>query len=554
MTRRLRRTICNAVWGGLFLAHAGLSPLHAQTFTAYEGPDFTRAVFDPNRLGLDPAARNRLSTVLAAGVTYYKANLDAKILGTALRLDPANRAALDAAERRRKGELPDPKAGNQTIPPATVVVYLVGQSSGLRARGGADNLALAGCLSDIAVGIDPDNPAAQYEKTAVAKVSPPPAPTTLPGAPPAASEALPPLKRQSKIRGLSISDLPNAQRTGAVMEIIATAEEARSRQDLGVATSRPVGRSMQIALEEAWRAVKVRHPGTGAGQRLVISFDNNYSSKDGPSAGAAFALVLYSLYDPVRFAEDCAMTGDMTVDGRVRAVGGVPWKIHAAQVDGCRVVAIPRQNANAVADVPLIFPANTLWKLQIITVDTLDEALAVMREDRPADLQRAMDLFAAVQRKLGPGTLGLTSANADLIPTLREILRLAPGHASADAMLKTLEGRGARTLSLYTSLDELGQITEAALNVDARVHEQERINAQSIALGVANLETMRPRLDFRTADLCAAELTALRTLQGLILTRPTSEQVAEYRRCVQTIDEVQRRMSSDPSLIEALRH
>ncbi len=553
MTCHLRRTTRTAaVWSALLFVLAGVCPLHAQTFTAYEGPDFTRAVFDPNRLGLDPAARNRLSTVLAAGVTYYKAGLDAKILGTALRLDPANRAALDAAERRRKGELPDPKAGNQTIPPATVVVYLVGQSSGLRARGGADNLQLAGCLSDIAVGIDPDNPGAQYEKSAVARVSPPP--PVSPGALPAPSEALPPLKRQSKIRGLSISDLPNAQRTGAVMEIIATAEEARNRQDLGVTTSRPVGRSMQIALEEAWRAVKVRHPGTGAGQRLVISFDNNYSSKDGPSAGAAFALVLYSLYDPVRFAEDCAMTGDMTVDGRVRAVGGVPWKIHAAQVDGCRVVAIPRQNANAVADVPLLFPANTLWNLQIFTVDTLDEALAVMREDRPADLQRAMDLFAAVQRKVGPGALGLTSANADLIPTLREILRLAPGHASADAMLKTLEGRGARTLSLYTSLDELSQITDAALNVDARLHEQEKINAQSIAQGVANLETVRPRLDFRTADLCAAELTALRTLQGLVLTRPTSEQVAEYRRCVGTIDEVQRRMSSDPSLIEALRH
>jgi hypothetical protein len=446
---------------------AVIGSARGQISPVYEEPDLTTPIFDVNRLSLEAPVRSRVAALLAAAVTDYNAVLDAKILGIALRLDPANRPAREAAERRKKGDLPDPK---QPAPPysvATIAGYLASQSSALRSKGGADNIALAGCLNEIAAEIDPENPVAKYEKTAYAKVYPAPAWTFLKSRPPAARESLPLLKKQSKIRGLGIMELPTGEQTGGVLEILVTAEEARTLRDVGVEVAQTVGASMRTALAEAGRTVKVRHPSFGYRQHLTLSFGDKYSAKDGPSAGAAFTLLLYSLYDPMRLAEDCAITGDITVDGRIRAVGAVPSKIHAALLDGCRIVAIPKENASAVADVPFLYPANTLWKLQVFTVDTLDEAVAVMREDRPADLQKALDLFAQVQRMVGLETPRLTSVNSAAVPMLKEVLRLAPNHASADYMLKCLQGKLPGTLSLYASLDEVQRITQATLRAAA---------------------------------------------------------------------------------------
>ena len=540
----------------LLLAVPGRSPLHAQLSTAYEEPDLTTPVFDLSRLGMEPPVRSTLATVLAAGVTYYNASLDAKILGIALRLDPGNRAAKQAAETRRKGELPDSReigGGAPAYPTATVVSYLTGQSAGLRAKGGTDNLALAGYLSTIAADLDPHNPAAKYEKAA-ANPGAGPAWTFLKGKQTTAPETLPLLKQQSKIRGLAISELANGERTGEVLEIIVTAEEAHDRQSLGVTTARPVGDSMRVALGEAERAVKLRHPSFGAGQHFVLSFGEKYSGKDGPSAGAAFTLVLYSLYDPLRLAADCAITGDITVDGRIRAVGGVPSKIHGALIDGCRIVAIPKENASAVGDLPILYPANTLWKVQIFTVDTLDEALTVMREDRPADLQKAVDLFAAVQRKMGTETLGLSAVHADLMPQLREILRLAPGHASAAMMLKQLEGHPPTTLSLKASWDEVARITQAAMVAAIPKQPPQGLDQAALAAGISRLEALTPKLDYRVVELCTAALAELRAMQNVRITTTISPQYQEYARCRDATKEIEGRMFGNPALMEAMRH
>ncbi len=545
------RCLCACGW----LLVAGSLPLSAQLSPAYEEPDLTVPVFDVNRLSLDESVRSRLAAVLAAGVTDFNATLDAKILGIALRLDPANRSALDTAKRRKRGELPDKlTSSNPTYTTATVVAYLVGQSAGLRAKGGADNLVLAGYLNAIAADIDPDNPVARYEKAAFAGKNPEPNWAFLKTKPAAEPESLPLLKRQSKIQGLGVSELPNGERTGAVMEMIITAEEVHSRQEMGITVAQPLGQSMAIALQEAGRAVKLRHPSFGYGQHLVLSFGDKYTNKDGPSGATAFTLLLYSLYDPLRLAADCAITGDMTVDGRIRAVGAVPSKIHAALLDGCRIVAIPKENETAVADVPFLYPANTLWKLQIFTVDTLDDALAVMREDRPVDLQKAIDLFIAVQRKVGLETPRLSVANSDLVPQLKEILRLAPGHASAAAMLRTLEGKAPNTLSLYASLDEVQRITHATLEAAKATKERPTLDQRALGEGVNHLEELRLQLDYRVTELCAANLGALRSLQNVNQSKSADERAAEYHKRVEAIEEVEYRMRSNVALIEALKH
>jgi hypothetical protein len=538
---------------GLLAVGPAVIPLRAQISPTYEEPDFTSPVFDPDRLSLEPPVRRRLADLLAAVVTNFDPSLDAKILGIALRLDPANRPAREAAERRKKGELPDERQPKPPYSANTVSNYLAGQSAGLRAKGGADNIALAGFLNEIAVEIDPDNPVAKHEKTAYGKSYPPAAWTFLKSQPPAVREKLPLLKKQSKIRGLGITELPNGEETGGVLEMIITAEEARNRQEVGFSVAQPVGASMRTAFEEAVRTVRLRHPSFGDRQHLTLSFAEKYGGKDGPSAGTAFTLLLYSLYDPLRLAGDCAITGDITVDGRVRRVGAVPSKIHAALLDQCRIVAIPKENADAVGDVPFLYPMNTVWNLQIFTVDTIDQAIAVMRADRPADLQQAIVLFAGVQQLVGLNAPRLTSANAAAIPLLKEVLRLAPNHASADYMLKCLQGKAPGSLSLAASLDEVRRITQATVRLAAPTKERPEIDQSAISNGLNRLEALRPQLDFRVSELCAADMAILRTLQKFDVHQPAEAQIAEYNQRVETIRTLEKRMSTDRALIEALR-
>ncbi len=518
----------------------------------FQPPDLTAPVFDVRQVSLEPAVRARLATLLAAVVTEYDATLDAKILGIALRLDPLNRDALAAAERRRKGELPDERPEKTPYPPATVSGYLAGQSLGLRTRGGADNVTLAGYLNDLAVAVDPANAIALHEQSLYRKAYAPPAWTFLAESkkPP---EPAAPLKRQSKIRGLGITELRNGEETGGVLEILVTADEAHTRQQVGINVAQEIGASMQTALNEAVRAVKLRHPGFGEREHFTLSFGEKYGAKDGPSAGAAFTLVLYSLYDPLKLAGDCAITGDITVDGRVRKVGAVPSKIHAAMLDRCRLVAIPRENAEAPGDAALLYPQNTLWKTQVITVDTLDQALDVMREDRPANLQAAIDRFETIQRAVGKDTPNLTRAHAALIPQLQEVLRLAPNHASARYMLDALGGKAPAALSLGESLASIQRITQATLNMAAPSRGNREIDQAAIADGVARLEKLQPILDFRMAELCNADLVGLRVLQTMTSGAPAPAQVAEYRQRMTAVHDLEERMSNDRALVEALR-
>lgn len=531
---------------------ASIAP--GQISPPYRPPDLAAPVFDVRQVTLEPAIRSRLGTLLSAAVTEYDATLDAKILGIALRLDPANRAALAAAERRRKGELPDERQEKPPYSTSAVAEYLAGQSLGLRTRGGADNITLAGYLNDLAVSIDPSNAIARNEQKLYAKAFAPPAWTFLaqdPAKKPLEPRA--PLKRQSKIRGLGITELPNGEETGGVLEILVTADEAHTRQQVGINVAQEVGASMKTALDEAVRAVKLRHPAFGERQHFTLSFGEKYGAKDGPSAGAAFTLVLYSLYDPLKLAGDCAITGDITVDGRVRKVGAVPSKIQAAMLDQCRLVAIPRENAEAPADAALLYPQNTLWKTQVIAVDTLDQALDVMREDRSANLQAAIDRFEAVQRAVGKETPNLTRAHAGLIPQLQEVLRLAPNHASARYMLEALQGKAPAMLSLGESLASVQRITRATLSMAAPSEGRRTIDQNAIADGLARLAKLQPILDYRIADLCTADLAGLRALQTMSAIPPPPAQLEEYRLRMTAIHDLEERMSNDRALVEALR-
>ncbi len=95
--------------------------------------------------------------------------------------------------------------------------------------------------------------------------------------------------------------------------------------------------------------------------------------KDGPSAGVAMSVAIVSVLTGNPIRKDLAMTGEITLRGRVLPIGGLKEKLLAALRSGIRTVLIPQENAKDLVEVP----ENVKAGLEIIPVSTVDQALAL---------------------------------------------------------------------------------------------------------------------------------------------------------------------------------
>jgi ATP-dependent Lon protease len=93
--------------------------------------------------------------------------------------------------------------------------------------------------------------------------------------------------------------------------------------------------------------------------------------KDGPSAGVAMMTAIVSLLTNNPVSRDVAMTGEITLRGRVLPIGGLKEKLLAALRAGIKTVLIPKENEKDLEDVP----DNVKVGLTIIPVSTADEVL-----------------------------------------------------------------------------------------------------------------------------------------------------------------------------------
>jgi len=106
--------------------------------------------------------------------------------------------------------------------------------------------------------------------------------------------------------------------------------------------------------------------------------------KDGPSAGVTMATALVSLLTARPVRADLAMTGEISLSGRVLPVGGIKEKVLAAHRAGLRTVVLPRRNEkNLLEDVPAVVRQS----MTVHLADTIGDVLAVALE--PAAAPRA---------------------------------------------------------------------------------------------------------------------------------------------------------------------
>jgi ATP-dependent Lon protease len=144
-----------------------------------------------------------------------------------------------------------------------------------------------------------------------------------------------------------------------------------------VRTTGKLGEVMSESVQMAFSFVKARSPAYGIKpsifQRkdLHIHLPEGAVPKDGPSAGIGMVTAMVSTHRHSR-AADVAMTGEVTLRGRVLAIGGLKEKLLAALRGGIKTVLIPEENRKDLAEIP----ANIREGLEIVPVSHVDEVLA----------------------------------------------------------------------------------------------------------------------------------------------------------------------------------
>jgi ATP-dependent Lon protease len=171
---------------------------------------------------------------------------------------------------------------------------------------------------------------------------------------------------------------------GEVLQIEATLTNGRG----GVTLTGKLGEVMQESAQAALTCIKARAERLGMNLEFIrkrdlhVHIPEGAIPKDGPSAGVTMATAMASALTRVRVRRDVAMTGEITLRGRVLPVGGIKEKLLAAHRVGVSTVLIPKDNEKDLEDVPEEVRADMAVQL----VETIDEVLSLaLEESCPTD-------------------------------------------------------------------------------------------------------------------------------------------------------------------------
>ncbi len=129
--------------------------------------------------------------------------------------------------------------------------------------------------------------------------------------------------------------------------------------------------SARIALSVARAFCGEKHKDTFEQNDLHLNVPEGAVPKDGPSAGITMATAIISSASSRKVRNDLAMTGELTLRGKVIAVGGIKEKILAAYRNGIKKVLIPKANEKELIKIP----EQVREKMEIVLIDTIEQVV-----------------------------------------------------------------------------------------------------------------------------------------------------------------------------------
>src|SRR5436305_4599746 len=172
---------------------------------------------------------------------------------------------------------------------------------------------------------------------------------------------------------------------GEVLQIEATLTKGRG----AVTLTGKLGDVMQESGQAALTCIKARAERLGMSvdfirQRdLHVHIPEGALPKDGPSAGITLAVAMVSALTRVPVRRNVAMTGEITLRGRVLPIGGVKEKLLAAHRFGIDMIILPKDNEKDLPEVP----EEVRSAMTINLVETIDEVIALAMEDQTTQVE-----------------------------------------------------------------------------------------------------------------------------------------------------------------------
>jgi len=149
------------------------------------------------------------------------------------------------------------------------------------------------------------------------------------------------------------------------------------------------------------------HPSLFTNKDIHVHVPEGATPKDGPSAGVGMATSIVSVLTGIAVRKDVAMTGEITLRGRVLPIGGLKEKLLAALRSGIKTVLIPYDNEKDLADIP----DNVKKGMTIIPVSDVGEVLehALVSKLTPIEWTEEMENEAAALAGTKPGEGGVVT-------------------------------------------------------------------------------------------------------------------------------------------------
>ncbi|WP_081892490.1 S16 family serine protease [Verrucomicrobium sp. BvORR106] len=340
------------------------------------------------------------------------------------------------------------------------------------------------------------------------------------------SAAIPIKKRLSSVGGLLVVPLGDSRYAGKTSKLSITALKMEKDAPATIGFNQEVGESMGKALTEVSKYHTLRHDGWPRGQKMEIFFEDKYSPKDGPSAAVACALLVESLVTGVDLDPGFCVTGDLNADGSVQPIGGVIAKLRGATKGGLKIAAIPQKNRTSALDLAVGEGATPFVGLQLFSVDTFDEALALARNDRTPALAEAITAFDAVSARIksSPGLLGTPAIRDELA----KVVTAAPNHVSARLLLAMAEARLPGQFSASGSLEAVDQAVAAIREAtDTDLSATSSLDSGKLSASRNRLQRLRGMVDTRVQPYVDAWITWASLADQMISRRSAPPQVIE---------------------------
>lgn len=178
------------------------------------------------------------------------------------------------------------------------------------------------------------------------------------------------------VNGLAVTEVG-----GDVLQVEATLVEGSGK----ITLTGKLGDVMQESAQAAMTYIRSRAAELGIPadmykhHDLHIHVPEGAIPKDGPSAGITMATAMASAFTRIAVHKEVAMTGEITLRGKVLPIGGVKEKLLAAHRAGLTMVILPKENEKDLIEVP----PDVLQELQVTLAETMDEVLQIALERLP---------------------------------------------------------------------------------------------------------------------------------------------------------------------------